>query len=164
MEAGYGRAILGVRRASDDPFAKLLQGNEEVDMAKKLAVIGQLRPRISKQGIVDLEKAAGRVSKNTTYNPDEIYSILRLYTREVNNALQAGETVRIDGLVSLAPNMKVGGEVDLSLRGDRGAIAGLNNPQLWTADKVINHANLTKSTEELFDLWNAEHPDDQVED
>jgi hypothetical protein len=41
---------------------------------------------------------------------------------------------------------------------------GLEQSQLWTADKVINHANLTKSAEELFDLWNAEHPDDQVED
>lgn len=132
-------------------------------MAQKLTVLNELRPRITSQDNVDLEGMASRVAKNTTYNPEEIFSILRLFTNEANSALQAGETVKIDGLVSLTPNMKVGGEVDLVLRGDRGAIAGLNNPLLWTADKVANHANLSKTTEELIALWNSTHPTDPVE-
>ncbi len=113
---------------------------------------------------LDLEKMSGRMSKNTTYNTQEIYSILRLYVDESNKALQFGETVKIDGLVSMTPNMKVGGEVDISLRGDRAAIAGLNNPTLWTADKVTNHANLSKSPDELIGMWNTDHPDDLVEE
>ncbi len=131
-------------------------------MAAKLPVLNQLRPKVISQGVVNLEKLAGRVSKNTTYNAEEIYGMFRLAVKEIINALQNGETVKIDGLVSIAPNMKVGGEVDLTLRGDRGAIAGLNNPILWTADKVANHANLSKSTEELVELWNTEHPEDPV--
>ena len=95
---------------------------------------------------------------------EEIYSILRLYSKESNAALQAGETVKIDGLVSLSPNMKVGGEVDLALRADRGAVAGLNNPKLWTADKVMNHALLGKSTDGLLAQWNSDHPEDPVTD
>ena len=133
-------------------------------MAKKLPVINQLRPKIISQDLVDLEKMSGRMSKNTTYNAQEIYSILRLYVNDCVAALQAGETVKIDGLVLMSPNMKVGGEVDIALRGDRAAIAGLNNPQLWTADKVQNHANLTKDSDVLVAQWNTEHPDDQVTD
>ena len=133
-------------------------------MTKKLSVINQLRPRITSQELVDLEKMAGRISKNTTYNAEEIYSILRLFVNDANAALQAGETVKIDGLVSMTPNVRVGGEVDIALRSDRAAIAGLNNPQLWTAAKVTNHANLKKSSEELIALWNAEHPNDLVEE
>ena len=133
-------------------------------MAKKLPVINQLRPKIISQDLVDLEKMSGRMSKNTTYNAQEIYSILRLYVNDCVAALQAGETVKIDGLVLMSPNMKVGGEVDIALRGDRAAIAGLNNPQLWTADKVQNHANLTKDSDALVAQWNTEHPDDQVTD
>lgn len=132
-------------------------------MAKKLAVINQLRPRITNQEIVGLEKLAQRISKNTTYNPEELYGMLKLATKETIAALKAGETVKLDGLVSLSPNMKVGGEVDLALRADRGAIAELNNPQLWTADKVVNHDNLSKTTEELYTIWNGKHPDDLVE-
>ena len=52
----------------------------------------------------------------------------------------------------------------MSLRGDREAVAGLNNPLLWTADKVANRANMTKSTDELLAQWNEEHPDDPVTD
>ena len=143
----------------------MAKGTHEEDcMAKRLPVINQLRPKITSQELVDLEKMAGRVSKNTTYNMQEIYSILRLFVEDCIKALQAGETVKIDGLVSMTPNMKVGGEVDIALRGDRAAISGLNNPTLWTADKVANHANLSKTAEELVELWNRLHPTDTVED
>ena len=133
-------------------------------MAKKLPVVNQLRPKIISQDLVDLETMSGRMSKNTTYNAQEIYSILRLYVNDCVAALQAGETVKIDGLVSMSPNMKVGGEVDIALRNDRALIAGLNNPTLWTTDKVANHANLTKDSDALVAQWNTEHPDDQVTD
>ena len=133
-------------------------------MAKKLSVINQLRPRITSQELVDLKTMAGRMAKNITYNAEEIYSILQLYVNDSIAALQAGQTVKIDGLVSMSPNMRVGGEVDIALRSDRAAIAGLNNPTLWTAAKVANHANLSKSSDELVALWNAEHPEDIVEE
>ncbi len=131
-------------------------------MATKMGVINQLRPRIISQEIIGLEKIAQRISKNTTYNAEELYGMLRLFTKEANAALQAGETVKIDGLVSITPNMKVGGDVDLGLRADRGVVANLNNPLLWTADKVSNHENLTKDTKGLIALWNEKHPDDLV--
>lgn len=128
----------------------------------KLAAISQLRPRIISQGLIDLEKMSERVSKNTTYNTEEIYSILRLDTKGIIAALQAGETVKIDGLLTLTANMKVGGEVDLVIRVDRGAIAALNNPQLWTSDKVANRANMTRTADELIALHNENNPEDPV--
>ncbi len=131
-------------------------------MAKKLTALNQLRPRIVSQNLVDLDEMARRTSTNTTYNPQEVSSILRLFVSGCIAALQAGEAVKIDGLVRMTPNMKVGGEVDIALRCDRSAIAGLNNPQLWTADRVANHANLTKDSGELVALWNTKHPDDPV--
>lgn len=77
-------------------------------MANKLTAINQLRAKIVSQGIADLEEMAQRVAKNTTYNTEEIYSILRLYVQETNAALQASETVKIDGLLKVSPNMKWG--------------------------------------------------------
>jgi hypothetical protein len=138
-------------------------GDQEEYMAKKLMAISTLRPRIVTQGIANLETLAGRMSKNSTFNSDEIYGMLRLLVKEAIAALQAGESVKLDGLVSLAANMKVGGEVDLTLRGDRGAVAALNNHQFWTADKVANHANVRKTIGQLVELWNSECPDDRVE-
>jgi hypothetical protein len=68
---------------------------------------------------------AERVTKNTTFNQEEIYGILRLYVHEAIAALEAGETVKVDDLLSVAPNMKMGGKVSMSIRGDREAVAGL---------------------------------------
>ena len=133
-------------------------------MANKLTAINKLRPKIVNQGTVDMEEMAGRMSKNTTFNREEIYGMLRLCVQEINDALQAGETVKLDGLLSIAPNMKVGGAVNMSVRADRGSIAGLSNPQLWTASKVTNHANISKTSDELVGQWDIEHPDDPVED
>jgi hypothetical protein len=133
-------------------------------MAKKLTVINQLRPRIVSQGLADLETLAGRVAKNTTYNPDEIYGMLRLWVREIVAALQAGETVKLDGLLIISANMKVGGAVNLSVRGDPQGLSALSNRRLWTATKIANHANLGKSAEQLIEEWNLAHPDDPVTD
>jgi hypothetical protein len=133
-------------------------------MAKKMAVLSELRSRILSQAMTDLEIIAKRMSKNTTYNQREIYGMLLLAADEIRTALKAGETVKIDGLVNLTPSMKVGGEVDLVARTDRGFVAELNNPQLWTVDKISNPANLYKSTEELIALWNLMHPNDPVTD
>ena len=69
-------------------------------MAKKLAALNQLRPKIVSQNLVDLEEMARRISKNTTYNPQEISSILQLFVKDCIAALQAGETIKIDGLVT----------------------------------------------------------------
>ncbi len=52
-------------------------------MAKKLAVINQLRPRIISQGVADTETISKRMSKNTTYNPDELFGMMRLFIKEI---------------------------------------------------------------------------------
>ncbi len=41
---------------------------------------------------------AGRMAKNTTYNTEEIYSILRLCVQEAKDALKEGETVLVGKL------------------------------------------------------------------
>ncbi len=132
-------------------------------MAAKLAVLAKTGPRIKSKGVVDLETLSGRMSKNTTYNPEEIYSIMRLGIRETMAALEAGESVKYDDLLTIALSMKVGGKVKMGIRADRGATGDLNNPRLWTADKVSNHGNMYKTVDELLDNWNIEHPDDPVE-
>jgi hypothetical protein len=72
-------------------------------MAKKLAAVNQLRPKIVSQNLVNLEEMARRISKNTTYNPPKVSSILQLFVTDCIAALQTGETVKIDGLVMSRP-------------------------------------------------------------
>lgn len=134
-------------------------------MAKRIAALNQLRPKIKSQGVINLEELAQRIARqSTTFDEDEMIGIFRKLVREIIAALRNGETVKLDGLVNISTNMKVGGEVNISLRGDRSAIAGMQDPTLWTAAKVMNHANLHKSATELVAQWNEQHPNDFVED
>ncbi|MCA9936323.1 MAG: hypothetical protein H6662_00055 [Ardenticatenaceae bacterium] len=134
-------------------------------MAEKIVVVNQLRPKIQSQGVVDIEELARRIARqSTTFDEDEMFGIFRKAMREMLAALQNGETVKLDGVLTISVNMKVGGEVGLIVRGNRSAIASLQNPALWTAVKVSNHANLHKSSEELIAEWNAVHPEDPVDD
>jgi hypothetical protein len=43
------------------------------------------------------------------------------------------------------------------------AVAALNDPALWTATVVHNHADLTRNADELVAQWNEAHPDDPIE-
>jgi len=52
-------------------------------MAKRLAVLNQMRPRIASQNVVDQEALAGRIAKDTTYHVEEIYSILHMYISRI---------------------------------------------------------------------------------
>ena len=134
-------------------------------MAKKLGVISQLRPKIKSQGVADLAALAARIARqSTTFDEDEMYGIFRKLMREIVRALQSGETVKLDGLLNITPQMKVGGAVGLSLRPDRSLISRLSNPTLWTADKLINHHNMRKPIEVLLAEWQSAHPDDPLVD
>jgi hypothetical protein len=88
---------------------------------------------------LDCRKAGALGAAAPALCAGELHSILRLCAEEINAALQEGQTVKIDRLISLTLNMKVGGAVNISVRPDRGAVANLNNPLLWTAAKVANY-------------------------
>lgn len=133
-------------------------------MAKRLAIINKMRPKLKPQGIVDFERMSQRMAKNTTFNENEMFGILRIFVSEALTALENGEIVKLDGLVNISPNIGIGGRVNMSARWNRGAAARLNRSQLWTADKVHQHANLNKSTAELIAAWNQLYPDDPLED
>lgn len=134
-------------------------------MAKRIVVVNKLRPKVTSQGVADLDTLTTRMARqSTTFDEDEMYGMFRKLIKEIVFALQNGETVKLDGLVNILPEMKVGGEVRLALRANRSVITQLNDPALWTAAKVTNHANLNKSSDELVALWNKAHPEDPVED
>lgn len=132
-------------------------------MATKIEVMSKLRPKIQPQGVVDLETIAKRRSVGSVHDEFSLHGIARGLVHEIIKALKAGETVKVDGLVLLQPSMKVGGEVRLVVKGDRGFISDLNSPTLWTADKVSNYGNMRKTAVQLIAQWNQENPDNMVE-
>lgn len=55
------------------------------------------------------------------------------------------------------------GELDVLFRPDPAMLRDLNDPSKFTAT-ILNRANIGKSADELVAQWNAEHPEDLVEE
>ena len=131
-------------------------------MATRLKAIAAYRPAIIKQGELNLPALARQVAKNSTFSEGEIYGIFTDVVREMVEGLQGGYRIRIDGLLILAPNMKVGGQVNMQVLADRAVANTLNTPGLWTSNKVRNWEHMHQDSAALVALWNKEHPGDPV--
>jgi len=55
------------------------------------------------------------------------------------------------------------GELDVLFRPDPAMLKDLNDRSKFTAT-ILNRANIGKSADELVAQWNAEHPEDPVEE
>lgn len=76
---------------------------------------------------------------------------------------RTGRSVRLEGIGIFTPSMDLAGAVTVNHRGDRYLAAMLNPPGAFEGD-ITNRQNIGKTADELVQLWNEEHPDDQVAD
>ena len=70
--------------------------------------------------------------------------------------------MKVEGWGTWTPNIGMDGTLDIQYRADTALTYGLNVPGTFTG-KVINRENIGKSTEELYEKWNVNFPDDQVD-
>ncbi len=74
-----------------------------------------------------------------------------------------GQAVKIEGLGTFTPTIRVDGRLDSVFRPDPEMLQKLNDPTKLYA-KILNKSNIGKSADELVSLWNAEHPDNPVQE
>jgi len=130
-------------------------------MASKIQAIGAYRPRIEQGKTAqkpDLLRAASRAT-------GLVEGTLDLSIREMRDQIiefcRAGRAVKIDGLGTWTPNLRMDGSLDIQYRADNALINGLNLPGVFSG-KILNPDNIGKTGDELVELWNNEHPEDPV--
>jgi len=88
-----------------------------------------------------------------------------LSIRELRNQIiefcRAGRAVKIDGLGTWTPNLKMDGSFDIQYRADNALVNGLNMPGVFNGE-IVNAKNIGKSGDELVAMWNEVFPKDQV--
>ena len=75
------------------------------------------------------------------------------------NQGKQGQAVKIGGLGTFTPTVRMDGSFDILFRPDPDMLRQLNDPTQFHA-KILNKNNLGKSADDLVAQWNAEHPDD----
>lgn len=134
----------------------------EEAMAKKITVIRKYRPEFKHKSTLQMAQVIEHIAQRTGLNTGEI--LLNVYELRdtIVDAHRNGQAVKIDGLGTFTPTLRLDGSVDVLFRPDVGMLRELNNKELYAT--ILNKNNIGKSTEELVAQWNAEHPEDLVEE
>jgi hypothetical protein len=129
-------------------------------MASRIKAINAYRPRIKPGRTVQTEQLVEHIASRTGLNAGEIYFVLM----ELRDAIVffglSGQGVKLEGLGTYLPNMRLDGSLDAQHRLDPAIRKGLNR-RAFTGT-VLNRKHIGKTPDELVALWNADHPDDAV--
>ena len=132
-------------------------------MAKRINAIKALMPQIELNQTVKVDELAKYISRGTNLNPAEIRFVLQ----ELKDALlfftRSGQPVKLDGLGTFTPGMRLNGEFTINVRVDRELVNGLNRPEAFKG-RIRNRENIGKSGDQLVTEWDRVNPDDPVLD
>lgn len=79
------------------------------------------------------------------------------------DAHRAGQAVKLEGLGTFTPTIRMEGELDILFRPNPAMQRDLNDRTQFGA-KILNRANIGKTADDLVAQWNTEHPEDLVEE
>jgi hypothetical protein len=132
-------------------------------MVKKITAVRKYRPEIKRMQTKQTPQVVESIAMRTGLNEGEIRFVVYELRDAILDAHRDGQAVKIEGLGTFTPTIRVDGSLDIIFRPDPDMLRQLNNETKFYA-KILNKSNIGKSADELAALWNAEHPDDLVEE
>ena len=132
-------------------------------MARKITAIRRYRPEIEREKTAQMPQIIRQIARSTALNEGSIRYVIYELRDTILGAHRAGQAVKIEGLGTFTPTIRMDGELDILFRPDSDMLRQLNDRAQFSA-KILNKANIGRSANDLIALWNAEHPDDLVEE
>jgi hypothetical protein len=142
-----------------------MQPNQAVfggNMARKITAIRRYRPEIKRMRTRQTWEMVHDIARGTSLNEGSIRFVIYELRDAILRAHSIGQAVKIEGLGTFTPTIRMDGSLDILFRPDPGMLRQLNDPTKFYA-KILNKANIGKTADELVAQWNMEHPDDPVE-
>jgi len=131
-------------------------------MTKKITAIRKYRPEIGRQPTKQMPQVVEDIAQRTGLNEGEIRFVVYELRDAILTAHRRGQSVKIEGLGTFTPTVRMDGNLDILFRPDADMLKQLNDPTRFYA-KILNKSNIGKSADELIAQWNKEYPDDPVE-
>lgn len=132
-------------------------------MAQRIEAINFFRPKVKRARTNDMKVVVSRIAGRTGLNKGEIQNILSEFNETIIEYSRQGIHTKIDDLGTFWPSIDLNGKFKINLRKDTSFGFALNTPGVFVGE-ILNSENIGKSSDELVDMWNAEFPDDPVED
>lgn len=132
-------------------------------MAKLVKAIRALVPRIDRSHTTKEIEILDFIRGRTGFNKSTIHGVLYEIQATLTTYLKTGQAVKLPGLGTYAPQINMDGKISIVYWPDRTILNRLNDEDAFTGD-IVNREMIGKSTEDIIQRWNAEHPDDPVEE
>jgi hypothetical protein len=132
-------------------------------MARKITAIRTYRPEINRAPTLQTAEVIREMCRATTLSEGAIYNVVYQMQEVILMAHRDGRAVKIEGLGTFTPTIRMDGRFDILFRPDADVLRQLNFRDEFHA-KLLNKANIGKSADDLVALWNEEHPEDPVEE
>jgi HU domain-containing protein len=132
-------------------------------MARKITAIRKYRPEIKRERTRQMPEILSDIAHNSALNEGSIRHVVYGLREAILMAHRAGQAVKIEGLGTFTPTIRMDGSFDILFRPEPEMLRQLNDQTRFHA-KILNRANIGKSANDLVAQWNAEHPDDPLEE
>ena len=132
-------------------------------MTKKITAIRRYKPDIKRQRTLQTNQVLEDLVQHTGLSQGQVHYVVYELRDVILRAHRFGQAVKIDGLGTFTPTLRMGGDLDIRFRPEPELLRQLNDRTKFHA-KILNRPNLGKSSAELIAQWNREHPDDPVEE
>ncbi len=130
-------------------------------MAYRIKAINAYRPRIEQGNTVQKPELLRAVSRSTSLVEGTVDQTIKEVRDQVIEYCRAGRAVKIEGLGIWTPTIALDGTLDIQYRPDPVFSYQLNIPGIFTGT-ISNRENIGKTSDELIQRWNTDHPDDLV--
>jgi hypothetical protein len=131
-------------------------------MAKKITAIRHYKPEIKREKTLRTTELLEDIAQRTSLRESEVVHVASELREAILLAHRHGRAVKIDGLGTFTPILRLDGSLDIVFRPAVEMLKKLNTLEFYA--KILNKANIGKSSEELIAQWNKDHPDDPVEE
>ena len=129
-------------------------------MAKLLQAIVAYGPKIDLIEAAQADLFMELITRRTTLSAGVVRNVQESEMETLISLLKEGRPVHT-GVAIFTPSLDLEGNLNINVRVDKRMIAALNAPGAFTG-KIKNRENLGKTSQELAELWNQKHPDNQI--
>ena len=132
-------------------------------MVRKITAIRRYRPEIEREPTRQMPEIIEDMCQQTTLSKGVIRNVVEQLQEALMDNFHEGRAAKIEGLGTFTPTIRMDGRLDVLFRPEPDMLRQLNDRTKFNA-KIINKASIGKSADDLIARWNAERPDDLVEE
>ena len=129
-------------------------------MALLIQAFSKYCPKIDLGEPADPKRFMELITQRTTLSAGVVKNVQESEVETLIGLLKEGRSVHT-GVAIFRPTIDAQGNLSISVRVDKRITAALNVPGAFTG-KVNNNTNIGKSTDEIVQLWNENHPEDMI--